>query len=154
MVRGVVLDYVVIAVIAFLVLELLEPIAGASNVEPATEQEGRKTAVKVRIVTFYERNHLFLRQRDIGDLLPLPQRIVFDFLQQRVMQPGHCPGVFVVAVEVYGFLGHYILKLGNILLLIVQDVFPELVAFDDLDVGRKTYNEAASAFETVDSSLQ
>jgi hypothetical protein len=36
------------------------------------------------------------------------------------------------------------------LLLVIQDVFPQLVAFYDLDVSRKTYDEAAGAFEAMD----
>ena len=40
------------------------------------------------------------------------------------------------------------------LLLIVQDVFPEHVAFNDLDVRRKTYDEAAGAFKAVDCGLK
>lgn len=63
---------VVVAVFAFLVPELFEPVAGTGDVEPAAEHVGGVSAVEVRSVAADEGYHLFFRQGDVGDVFPLP----------------------------------------------------------------------------------
>lgn len=63
---------VVVAVIAFLVFELFEPVAGSSDVEPASEHVGGVSTVEVGVVATDEGDHLFFRQGNVGDVLPLP----------------------------------------------------------------------------------
>lgn len=78
----VVVGDVVVAVSAFLVFDFFEPVAGTGDVEPAAEHVGCVSAVEIWSIAADERAHLFLRQGDVGDVFPFPQRRVLDLQEE------------------------------------------------------------------------
>ena len=72
---------VIEAIITLGVLELLQPVSGSCDIEPAAKHIGSKTAFKVRPISLNESDHLIFGQKDIRHILFLPERGVLDFQQ-------------------------------------------------------------------------